>query len=944
MTTKRLDRYPGVRPFADSQEDQAKFFGRSIEIDSLFNRIVATRLLVLFGQSGLGKTSLLRAGVYPRLRQHRMLPLEVRVGQTRDGRSLVAVVAEAATLACRDQDIDYTPGEGNTLWEFFKTAMFWRNQELLTPVLVLDQFEEIFTLLGPEQRRTEAEQIGATATGVMPTEVRVRQRDGKASTVLSEDPPNVKIVLSLREEHVGALEELSTEIPGIFQDRLRLAPLAEAQACEAIRKPAELPQIVLADQETRNFSVPAFTYQDDALSDMLTVLKGKSGTIEPMQLQMLCQHVEEIAATRARERESITIGRDMLGGQVGLKKVFRNYYRKKLRELPWRERQRVGELCEVGLLTPDGHRLMLEQSQIEKHYHVSAQTLYRIVNSGLLRQEPRLESVFFEISHDNLAQPILTSRPFWRHVPKKTRYAIMASAVAIATIIGLQIYNHIKLSEALDRSERLVETLIGEDLYGNLRRLGDIGVLEKVQDILNEHYKQTTKLRTLLARRNRAAVFRDDGDLQELLGKLPEAEKDYTAARKAYASLLASGLSPEEARNANRQLAIVLSRLGRVAIAEGDLPAALDYSKKSLVIRERLHEQNPLNSELAADLLEGKMQEEEIALAQHNEEEAKADLEEILKLKEATEKLHKNLGEDNRRWILLGISADISNARLYALIYRKNRSISDLKSARDYFVSALKSSWGYVREHPNDSEAVNLYATTISSVIDFFLNPEMGLNTENPRSSGEVKRVIFLVDAATELRRQLRYLGNAEPRNMQTKHQLALSYMVLAKVAVPAAVLLVRDNPSEKDKKRAGMLYGSVPKWYEKALKGLSSLCESDHSNLAWKMDLARAQVGYGIELRARRRNATARSYFQKGLASMVELVSRDPTNIRWKYDFIYAVSRSVGILEAGERKHYLQEVLRILKGLQREGQLDTFYATFGQAVEKALGQPAAVQ
>ena len=65
-TPPRHDRYPGVRPFADSEADQRVFFGRGREIHELFHQIHTTNLLVLFGKSGLGKTSLLQAGLFPR--------------------------------------------------------------------------------------------------------------------------------------------------------------------------------------------------------------------------------------------------------------------------------------------------------------------------------------------------------------------------------------------------------------------------------------------------------------------------------------------------------------------------------------------------------------------------------------------------------------------------------------------------------------------------------------------------------------------------------------------------------------------------------------------------------------------------------------------------------------------------------------------------------------
>ena len=77
----RRDRYPGGRPFADDPLDQRLFFGRTPEAEELFHRIAAAPLLVLYGKSGLGKTSLLQAGVFPRLRGRDLLPVPVRLNR-----------------------------------------------------------------------------------------------------------------------------------------------------------------------------------------------------------------------------------------------------------------------------------------------------------------------------------------------------------------------------------------------------------------------------------------------------------------------------------------------------------------------------------------------------------------------------------------------------------------------------------------------------------------------------------------------------------------------------------------------------------------------------------------------------------------------------------------------------------------------------------------------
>ena len=60
---------------ADDPVDQRLFFGRGPEIASLKHRVRASRILLLFGKSGLGKTSLLQAGLFPAIREHAIFSL-----------------------------------------------------------------------------------------------------------------------------------------------------------------------------------------------------------------------------------------------------------------------------------------------------------------------------------------------------------------------------------------------------------------------------------------------------------------------------------------------------------------------------------------------------------------------------------------------------------------------------------------------------------------------------------------------------------------------------------------------------------------------------------------------------------------------------------------------------------------------------------------------------
>src|SRR6185312_15786472 len=71
----QLDRenpWPGLYPFEESE--CAFFFGRDREAEELLHYVLDASVAVLYARSGLGKTSLLRAGLFPLLREQRVLP------------------------------------------------------------------------------------------------------------------------------------------------------------------------------------------------------------------------------------------------------------------------------------------------------------------------------------------------------------------------------------------------------------------------------------------------------------------------------------------------------------------------------------------------------------------------------------------------------------------------------------------------------------------------------------------------------------------------------------------------------------------------------------------------------------------------------------------------------------------------------------------------------
>jgi formylglycine-generating enzyme required for sulfatase activity len=399
----KANRYPGPEPFKDDKTDRLIFHGRDAEIAEVLNRLAFSKLLVLYAKSGLGKTSMLQAGLFQKLRDNNFLPIRLRFNH-RDT-NLLLELQQAVTKACRDQAVDFSPGEGDSYWEYFNTAIFSKGDQFLTPVLILDQFEEIFTLQSEQYRTQLGEQLGYLVSGQTPESVRARIRAGDKT--LPTATPNVRLLISLREDSVGALHELAPYIPGILSQRIRLMPLNRELAHAAIVNPAQL------HEDQGAFIARPFFYQPATVEALLDYLQDKHGNIEPFQLQLLCEHIQrQVILNQIKATEPILVDlQGYLGGKDGMDKVTKRFYSNAIQSLPgWWRRRKARNLCEIGLLNPDGRRESLSTSQILRSFSIKQGVLDQLVDKKVLRREERLDDFAYELSHDCLALAIFKSR------------------------------------------------------------------------------------------------------------------------------------------------------------------------------------------------------------------------------------------------------------------------------------------------------------------------------------------------------------------------------------------------------------------------------------------------------------------------------------------------------------------------------------------------------
>jgi len=411
-------RYPGSRPFEDNEIDRCLFFGREKEKKSLFYKVLANRLTVLYARSGLGKTSLINAGLKQALRDKGYIPLMLRLNKPNsdskndDDMAPIKCLYRGIKEIVKQEHLDYEEGDEKTLWQYFKTVAFWTPEDtLLDPVLILDQFEEFFMLYSPKMRRLFIKQMADLVNNNIPAEVSNAVQQGKPFPY-SDRPPNVKIIISIREDYLGYLDEMLADIPGILDYRYRLLPLDMDQARQAIVEPSRVKHELI--------KVHPFTFTPEAVDMMLDFLcrrneRGitiKADEVESFLLQVLCHHIEENKVqekVRIGESDIIIESAD-LGGDKGLHQILVQFYENILDKFESEEtRKRIRRLCEEGLIDSDiGVRK--PQAEIKSRFNVSEGELAQLIDYRLIRSEPWGNSIYYELSHDRLVAPIRESQ------------------------------------------------------------------------------------------------------------------------------------------------------------------------------------------------------------------------------------------------------------------------------------------------------------------------------------------------------------------------------------------------------------------------------------------------------------------------------------------------------------------------------------------------------
>jgi formylglycine-generating enzyme required for sulfatase activity len=419
-------RNPYVGPRTFSRDEAELFFGRESEAQALVSLVASERLVLFYAQSGAGKSSLINTRLIPQLEEIGFLVLPVgRVGgelpagveavdniyafnlmlnlvTAEDNPSRLAGLNPAHFLARLtspdgetygyDERADPQPGDAH--------------YEQVPYVLIIDQFEEIITahLEHWPKRQAFFRQLNQAMAG----------------------DPLLRVVLTVREDYVAALDPYAPLLADKLQARLYMQRMAYQAALAAVKEPA------------RRYDRPFAPGVAETLVDNLRQLRrtpDQSGTqagqyVEPVQLQVVCyqlwENLREQQPPAQPDRHpsppqggtegGLTITEQDIREAGDVDTALAQFYEQALAEAG--RQTGVSEAAlrnwfEGPLITEAGTRGMVYRGETETAGLPNA-AVTALADQFLLRAEIRAGGTWYELVHDRFVEPIRRANQGWQ--------------------------------------------------------------------------------------------------------------------------------------------------------------------------------------------------------------------------------------------------------------------------------------------------------------------------------------------------------------------------------------------------------------------------------------------------------------------------------------------------------------------------------------------------
>lgn len=384
--------YIGLQPYTEVEQEY--FFGREGDARIISSNLYASPLTVLYGASGVGKSSILQAAVVPHLRAAPHTAALV----FRDWQS--PTFLDALKSKCvKSVELALEKPLALDLNLPLDDLLIAAAKELRGTILILfDQFEEYFLYHG---------------------DCEDNPFDAQFARAVNREDVQANFLIALREDGISKLDHFRARIPNLLTNRVRLDHLNTATAAEAIRKPL--------DVFNRNFraGAPPIAVEAELVQAVLSQVRtgqlslSESAGLGQTQAASVSDRIEtpflQLVMTRLWEEEmrvgSILLRRETLDRLGGASQIVKTHLDEEMGKLSPEERRICASMFRY-LVTPKGAKIAHATDDLISFAEGNADqvkaVLKKLADGRVLRLVSPPER--YEIFHDVLGPAALNWR------------------------------------------------------------------------------------------------------------------------------------------------------------------------------------------------------------------------------------------------------------------------------------------------------------------------------------------------------------------------------------------------------------------------------------------------------------------------------------------------------------------------------------------------------
>ena len=355
--------------FLDSftKDDREIFFGRDKEIEELHSRVFESKILLVYGTSGTGKSSLINCGLANKFNDSDWLPVSVRRGNDINRALFEALARIAITRSPFEKD----PSAATVSYNLEKLLKSVWLDHFRPVFIIFDQFEELF-IFGSREEKNE---LIKNVSKVVASDIQCR------------------FIFSIREEYLAGVTEFERVIPSVLSNRIRIEKMTRQNAINTIEGPCRIKDI---DVE------PGFA------EALLQKLNPGNPEVELTWLQIYLDKIMKLADTEDQGVSRFTM--EMLDKAGDVKDILGSFLEEQVSQLSDPE---AGLTILKAFVSSKGTKHQITEEQVIEYTgtigkHIDKEEVKELIQKfirlRILRDKD--EDGRYELRHDSLASKI----------------------------------------------------------------------------------------------------------------------------------------------------------------------------------------------------------------------------------------------------------------------------------------------------------------------------------------------------------------------------------------------------------------------------------------------------------------------------------------------------------------------------------------------------------